>query len=226
MTTLKASEWDLFLAQYPDAHLLQTSAWGEFKAEFGWSVERVYVGACGAQILFRQLPLGMQLAYIPKGPIGEDWADLWPEIERVCRIKRVVILKVEPDLAGPPQPNLEAQLTGFHPSEHTIQPRRTIIINLDGEEDQLLARLKQKTRYNIRLAEKKDIQVHVSQDLDAFYQMMSITGQRDGFGVHSREYFHRAYQMFHPDGMCELLIAEYGGRPLAGLMVFKRGKRA
>jgi peptidoglycan pentaglycine glycine transferase (the first glycine) len=226
MKTLTASEWDQFLAQYPDAHLLQTSAWGNFKAEFGWQVERVRSGSSGAQILFRRLPLGLTLAYIPKGPIGGDWMGLWPEIDRVCRRKRAVILKVEPDLDEPLHPTQLAQLKGFHLSQHLIQPRRTILINLDGEEEQWLARMKQKTRYNIRLAEKKEIQVRTSVDVDRFSQLMSVTGQRDGFGVHSREYFQRVYQIFYPLGMCELLVAEYSGHALAGLMVFARGKRA
>ena len=55
---------------------------------------------------------------------------------------------------------------------------------------------------------------------------MQVTGQRDGFGVHSLEYFRRAYDLFQPPGMCALLMAEYDGRPLAGLMVFARGARA
>jgi lipid II:glycine glycyltransferase (peptidoglycan interpeptide bridge formation enzyme) len=55
---------------------------------------------------------------------------------------------------------------------------------------------------------------------------MLVTGGRDGFGVHSREYYRRAYELFHPDGLCEMLVAEFEGRPLAALMVFARGRRA
>jgi peptidoglycan pentaglycine glycine transferase (the first glycine) len=226
MTTLTATEWDQFIAQYPDAHLLQTSAWGAFKAEFGWQVERVRAGSSGAQILFRRLPLGLSLAYIPKGPVGGDWLGLWPEIDRVCRRRLAVLLKVEPDLDEPRQPGQLTKLSGFQPGEHTIQPRRTIVISLEGDEEQWLARMKQKTRYNIRLAQKKEVQVRVSADVAGFAQLMSVTGQRDGFGVHSKDYFQRVYQYFQPLGMCELLLAEYAGRALAGLMVFARGKRA
>jgi lipid II:glycine glycyltransferase (peptidoglycan interpeptide bridge formation enzyme) len=55
---------------------------------------------------------------------------------------------------------------------------------------------------------------------------MQSTGQRDGFGVHSFEYFRAAYELFQPSGMCQLWIAEYAGRPLAGIMAFARGSRA
>ncbi len=226
MTILTAAEWDHFLELYPDAHLLQTSAWGEFKSKFGWQVERVCAGDCGAQILFRPLPLGLRLAYIPKGPVGPGWDQLWPEIDRVCRRKRVVLIKVEPDLDEPLNEKTAALLRGFQPGEHTIQPSRTIIIGLEEDEEQLLARMKQKTRYNIRLAEKKGVVVESSGDLEIFFQLMNVTGQRDGFGVHSQAYFRRVFEIFNPLGMCELFLAKYADRPLAGLMVFARGKRA
>jgi peptidoglycan pentaglycine glycine transferase (the first glycine) len=86
--------------------------------------------------------------------------------------------------------------------------------------------MKQKTRYNIRLAEKKGITVRTWDDIPAFHQMMLVTGGRDQFGVHSLEYYRRAYELFHPTGMAELLAAEFEGKPLAALMVFARGRRA
>jgi hypothetical protein len=60
----------------------------------------------------------------------------------------------------------------------------------------------------------------------AFHEMMTVTGGRDKFGVHSQEYYQRAYELFHPKGTCELLVAEFEGKPLASLMVFANGKRA
>ena len=56
--------------------------------------------------------------------------------------------------------------------------------------------------------------------------MMMATGQRDGFAVHSQEYYRKAYELFHPSGKCELLVAEYEDVPLAALMVFMQGMRA
>jgi lipid II:glycine glycyltransferase (peptidoglycan interpeptide bridge formation enzyme) len=86
--------------------------------------------------------------------------------------------------------------------------------------------MKQKTRYNIRLASRKEVDVSVSSDLDAFHRLMLLTGERDAFGVHSLEYYRRAYDLFNPAGQCEILIAEYKSELLAGLMVFAYGKRA
>ena len=81
-------------------------------------------------------------------------------VDRVCRRRRAYLLKVEPDLLGAGWAGLAiaAQFPGFRGSR-PIQPRRTVVISLEGGEEDWLARMKQKTRYNIRLAEKKDVQV-------------------------------------------------------------------
>jgi lipid II:glycine glycyltransferase (peptidoglycan interpeptide bridge formation enzyme) len=111
-------------------------------------------------------------------------------------------------------------------SPGNIQPRRTIIVDLRGTESSILDRMKPKCRYNIRLAEKKEVTVGPSDDVPGFYRMVQATGGRDGFAVHSLAYYRAAFELFHPAGTCELLVAAYQNRPLAALMVFARGKRA
>ena len=167
------------------------------------------------------------LAYLPKGPVGADWAQLWPEIDAACRQRRAVFLKVEPDVWEDDFSGEEALSPfGFQPSIHNLQPPRTAVIDISADEEQILAEMKQKTRYNIRLAGRKDVVVEPSDDLPAFNDLMAVTGERDAFGVHTPEYYRRAYELFHPMGMCELFIASYQGQPLAGIMVFARGRRA
>ncbi len=230
MSESTSREWDEFLAQYPNAHLLQTSAWGELKSAFGWDATRITLDQVGAQILFRRLPLGLTLAYIPKGPLGElaDWNKLWPLVDQICRQRKAVFLKVEPDLWAGDTNSLwgAAPPPGFRLSPHEIQPPRTIVINLLPDEQLILSLMKQKTRYNIRLAEKKGVVVRTSDDVDGFHTLMNVTGDRAEFGIHSLEYYRRTYALFHPLGACEILQAEYQGEPLAAVMVFARGKRA
>ena len=205
---------------------LQTAAWGELKAGFGWQVERVRVEKTGAQVLFRRLPFGLSIAYIPKGPVGPDWPDLWPDVIRLCRRKRAVLLKVEPDCWEGDAAALSDKLPGFRADGIPVQPRRTILVSLAGREEDWLERMKQKTRYNIRLAERKGVTVRRIHGCRTFHRLMLVTGQRDGFGVHSLAYYQRAYDLFHQRGQAELFMAEYEGSPLAGLMVFAHGKRA
>jgi peptidoglycan pentaglycine glycine transferase (the first glycine) len=226
MMARDTSNWDKFLIDYPQAHILQTTAWGCLKSGFGWQAEWICAGGAGAQVLFRQLPLGFTIAYLPKGPIGEDWQALLPELDRLCRKKRAIVLKVEPDAWEETEQDLAQRLPGFKPGGVPVQPRRTIVIGLDGDEGAWLERMKPKTRYNIRLAERKNVIVRPSSDVETFYQLMQVTGGRDGFGVHSLEYYQRAYALFQERQAAELLIAEFEGRPLAGLMVFAQGKRA
>lgn len=243
MPELCTSDWDSYLKLTPDAHLLQTTAWGELKASFGWKPARVTANAAdpasseppaGAQILFRGLPLGFSIAYIPKGPLGENWEALWPEIDKACRKHRAIFLKVEPDLWTKSDPDLlpsQAQgepppPAGFLLSSHSIQPPRTLIVDLTGVEERVLGHMKQKTRYNIKLALKKGVVVQPSADLETFHRLLRVTGGRDHFGVHSLNYYRRAYELFHPRGDCELLLAESQGEALAGLMVFANGSRA
>jgi lipid II:glycine glycyltransferase (peptidoglycan interpeptide bridge formation enzyme) len=236
---LNNSDWESFLANYPDAHLLQNAAWGDLKAAFGWQVERFIVRKdgidLGAQILVRQLPGFIKFAYLAKGPVGlkpenlsdpqkqSAWQELWQRIDAYCRKKRVVFLKLEPDWfrgAG------NEILHGFQPSPHPIQPLRTILVDLTGEEGQILNRMKQKTRYNIGLAARKGVVVTQTKDVSLFYQLMQATGDRAEFGIHSLEYYEKVHELFNSAGKCVLLLAELAGEPLAAIFVFMAGKRA
>jgi lipid II:glycine glycyltransferase (peptidoglycan interpeptide bridge formation enzyme) len=100
------------------------------------------------------------------------------------------------------------------------------VIDLQRSEQEILLRMKQKTRYNIRLAEKKGVTVRAWDNIDAFHRMLLLTGRRDGFGVHARGYYQRVYDLLHPGQMGELLLAEYEGKPLAALFVARHGDRA
>ena len=226
MTLISPDDWKNFMSTHPDAHLLQTAEWGRLKAEFGWDPVQLVRDGVGVQVLFRRLPLGFSLAYIPKGPVGGEIGGLLPELDELCRERRAVVLKWEPDGGDPAAP------AGFAPGKRSVQPPRTIVVDLSGSEEQLLERMKQKTRYNVRLGQRKGVVVRQSGDLDTFNSLIAETGERDMFGVHSPEYYRRVYDLFHPRDMCELLMAEAGGGtdaagvPLAALMVFARGSRA
>jgi len=226
MGTSTTNEWDAFLSNYPDSHILQTGAWGEFKNYFGWYPIHVLSGNSGTQILFRRLPLGYSLAYIPKGPVGEMTTDLMDQINHVCQKNNAIVLYIEPDAWEGEFDDAVLISNGFDKSQISIQPRRTILVSLSGEDGEWLERMKQKTRYNIRLAEKKGVVIKRSSDVAVFNHQMKATGDRNDFGIHNDEYYRRVFEQFSADNMCELLIAYYQDNPLAGLMVFFKGSRA
>lgn len=231
MPIVSLSNWNQFLATHPNAHLLQTGEWGELKSAFGWKPVRLVSGEDGVQILFRKLPLGFTVGYIPKFSVRSDEVlfsqELWREVDSICKDNRAIFLKLEPDLWQDDEPS-PLPITNYRlqTSPHNIQPPRTITIDIRGTDEEILGRMKQKTRYNIRLAEKKGVTVRAWDDIESFHKMLLITGGRDGFGIHSQEYYQCAYDLLHPKQMGELLLAEYEGKPLAAVFVARNGNHA
>jgi peptidoglycan pentaglycine glycine transferase (the first glycine) len=112
---------------------------------------------------------------------------------------------------------------GFSPSPlDSVQPRRTIVVDIAPDEDMILAAMKQKTRYNVRLAERKGVTVREASetDLPAFHTLMAVTGERDAFGVHTPAYYEVAYHLFAPRRWVRLLLAEVEEEAVAAAMVF------
>lgn len=239
-TDLPAPAWDDLVAAHPRAHILQTAEWGELKAAFGWSPQRVAVlkdgvPCAGALVLYRRLPLGLgSLAYVPRGPLvdwerPEEVAELLEALAGAARARRTVALIVEPDL--PDEPRWRELLTtlGLRPSPlGSIQPRQTLVVDIGRSEADILAAMKPKTRYNIRLAQRKGVTVWegTESDFPAFHRLMAETAARDRFGVHAPAYYEQAYRLFVPRGWARLLMAGVEGNPVAALMVFALGRRA
>jgi lipid II:glycine glycyltransferase (peptidoglycan interpeptide bridge formation enzyme) len=226
MNYLATVEWDQFLAKFSDSHLLQTSEWGEFKSDYGWMPARVVLGGSGAQILFRNLPLGYTIGYVPKGPLGLINHDLIQLIDQVCVQNNAIVAYIEPDAWEGTFDPASLLALGYQQSSISIQPRQTITISLEGSEEEWLGRMKQKTRYNIRLAEKKDIVIRQSSDIEIFNQLMKATGERNAFGIHQEDYYRNVHERFSQLDMCRLLVAYYQDNPLAALLMFHRGRRA
>ncbi len=173
MPLVSLAEWDQFIFKHPDGHVLQTGEWGELKAAFGWQALRVVSGEAGVQLLLRSLPMGYTLAYLPK-PISFDDNPLVEEVETLCRAKKSIMLKVEPDDWDSNPTNIAPSVEAFRISPHAIQPRRTIVVDISGSEEDILNRMKQKCRYNIRLAEKKGVTVRPWSDVKGFHDLIEI----------------------------------------------------
>ncbi len=226
MTPVNKEKWDAYLESRPNAHILQTSAWGLFKQNHGWYPKYLLAGDAGAQVLFRRLPFGLTFGYIPKGPVGKNWEKIILEAIALCQQESAFVLYIEPDMWENEDGSGSLILQDFYPSPISIQPRRTMVLSLKGREEEWLNKMKQKTRYNIRLASKKDVVIEPSNDIELFNDLIKVTGSRDKFGVHTSQYYEDAFELFSEDQDCVLLIAKYKKTPLAGIIVFGRGKRA
>jgi lipid II:glycine glycyltransferase (peptidoglycan interpeptide bridge formation enzyme) len=225
------SEWDdLVLAS--GGHLLQTWRWGEFKSKFGWSVDRILVrgrsGHAMAQVLFRQ-KFGLSIGYIPRGPIVPDndieaIRNLAKALDKTARRRRALKVIVEPNLELPEAVvNLQPLSVG---PEH-IQPSRTVKVDL-RDDDGLLQQMHQKTRYNVRMAQRRGVialrMKPTDEAVSVFYGLLQDTSSRNTFSIHDEAYYREFLRTFGDDAV--LLFASVEDRPVAGVIAVSCGEEA
>lgn len=185
----------------------------------------------GAQILFRRLGPGMTLAYVPRGPVADandrdSLTRLFDAIQARARARGAFALKVEPNwVHSLPLPFRERAgvMVGA-----CIQPHTTIHLDLTRDHETILAQMKQKWRYNIRLAERKGVTVRegTGNDLPHFYKLLQITSARDKFPIHTLAYYRAAFELLTKPDYARLLIAQYAGETIAAIFVTAVGKEA
>ena len=232
-------QWDRFVTESAPGHLLQSWGWGELKALAGWSPLRLalYDGdqvVAAAQVLRRTAPhmplRAGHLAYIPRGPVI-DWSQpalctsFFSHLTTCLRGQGAIALRMEPELpADAPEVELvvmRMDAMRMHPTS-TVQPLRTIVVDLSPTEEALLAQMKEKWRYNVRLAGRKGVTVRAAQssaDVSSWYRLLQTTGARDQFGIHTADYYLNAWNIFAPRDEARLLLAEYDGQLLSGIFV-------
>ncbi|MCS6847180.1 MAG: peptidoglycan bridge formation glycyltransferase FemA/FemB family protein [Anaerolineae bacterium] len=240
---ISESEWDSFVSHHPHGHILQTQAWGKLKAAHGWRAARASVFGDQnrpvgvALTLIRTLPYGLgKIAYVPRGPVVNWDNETHVEaavytIYRLARNHGAFAAVIEPDLLDTPSDRHLLERLKLQPVDFHVQPRRTIWVNLDVDEDvDILAAMKPKTRYNIGLAKRRGVTVRTGSVDDAglFYAMMRTTAERDAFAIHPLSYYRDFLDLFTrgADAPARLLIAEYRHEPLAALIVTALGERA
>jgi peptidoglycan pentaglycine glycine transferase (the first glycine) len=209
-----------------------------------------------AMILKRSIPVGgfakkMCVLYIPKGP-NLDWDDtvlrrrVLGDLQVFAKRQGAIFVKLDPDVAlgrGVPGTQAAVEFTGGQAvrselmerswkfSQDQIQFRNTVLIDLSPNVDELLAGMKQKTRYNLRLAQKKGVTVRVgtADDLPLLYRMYAETSVRDGFLIREAGYYQTVWRTFGGSSsgapsrstpFHESLIAEVDGDPVGAVSIF------
>lgn len=244
LSTTTPDQWEAFIASHPRAHVLQQWAWGDLKAAYGWQVERIAITdsqnqiVAAAQLLFRRLPFRLgTMAYLAMGPLVSHRiseasylleAKLWVAIDVAAMKHHAAFLKWEPGIFTNDDPSAQFTKIGFKLSPQTVQPPNTVMIDISGDEDVIMARMNQGTRRKIRQSLKNSITYREGSKADVaiFTGMMNTTSERNAFGVHEPAYYAKAYNLFVPQGDAALIIAEHEGDPLAGIMVFAKGQTA
>jgi len=251
-----AEQWHQVLMALPNPHPLQSWPWAKLKENWGWSASPLRLDVrddieglpplAAALVLKRKLPnLPFSILYVPKGPIL-DYNDgalrrvAVAQLEQIARRERAIFIKIDPDVIlgwgtgddrlSPTGSKFMLELgdRGWRYSTDQIQFRNTVELDLQIEEDDLLKIMKQKTRYNIRLAERKGITVRLGteRDFGDLVNMYLETADRDDFTVRPPEYYHEAWTKFYNAGMLQPFIAEFEGQPVAAIIIIRYGKKA
>ncbi len=231
--------WDDTLrASFAHPPILQSSAWGHFKTRHGWTLTRRAVAdptggwRAAASVLTRRAAPGVSLVYVPRGPLWKTEADLATAlalVEDTARRQGAIFAKIDAPIAPDDQAAQALLRTrGWRLSQEQIQFKNTLTLDLTPSEDALLQGMKQKWRYNVRLAQKKGVVVRLGTlaDLPTFYGMYSETGKRDGFIIRQFEYYQDAWGTFIQQGLAQLFLAEFEGQTLGGIIVFRYGPTA
>jgi peptidoglycan pentaglycine glycine transferase (the first glycine) len=232
--------WNDFVASSPNPSILQSYEWGEFKAQFGWKPIRILLDGdrepvAGISVLKREAPfIKHSFFYAPRGPIM-DYAnkevlhDLFERVEKEADRYHAISLKIDPEIPEEDQTakdNIKA--LGFVKAQKQVQPRATFILDLDRDLDTLLKSFEEKTRYNIRLSEKKGVVVaeDVSvRGIEIFNELYKETAKRDNFLVHPPVYYHKLREIMFPAGLGTNFIAYFEGKPVGAVIILAFGKR-
>lgn len=212
------------------APFTQAPFYGDWQKNLGRRVRKFLVSDGDTAIAYFQtitypLALGKNYLYIPYGPVTTDtsnvfFATLKEELERIGKQEHAVFIRL--DFTPPISNGILSQF--FTPAARAtyygayFQPRAEWFLKLDTSEDGLLSAMHEKTRYAIRLAERKGITTeivieHFENYFDAFYVLMAQTAKRNGFYLHQKEYYRH---IFHsPPPHSHLSLARFGEKILA-----------
>ncbi len=203
---------------------LQSWEWGSFQEAAGARVLRVGRDETVAQFVLRPLPLGLTVAYLPRGPVGHD-AAVMETVREAAADAGAILLRVDPVSAERPAGAKEV---------HEAQPRTTLLLDLSKSEDELLAAMHEKTRYNVRLAEKKGVTVREggTELSPRLWPLLAAAAARDRFRTHDRGYYETMMRTLAGDAKdrgaasVRILIAEHEGATLAGMLLLTFGNDA
>ncbi|MCX5726485.1 MAG: peptidoglycan bridge formation glycyltransferase FemA/FemB family protein [Candidatus Saganbacteria bacterium] len=231
--------WNEFVSA-ASSEILQSYEWGEFKSKFGWEPIRIAIEnddgriVAGISILKRKVPGIGSIFYAPRGPIidfrDEEALDLLlTAVALEAKKHRAVYLKIDPEVMEEDRKALDIlQSKGFIRKKKQIQPRTTFLIDITRPLPDILASFEEKTRYNIRLSQKKGVTVvdaSNGEGIRAFYNIYQETAGRENFLIHPLSYYEEARRALVEPGFGKVFLAKYKGEPIAGIFLFNFGER-
>jgi lipid II:glycine glycyltransferase (peptidoglycan interpeptide bridge formation enzyme) len=223
-------------------HPLQSFEWGEFRKQTGVKVVRkgVFEGEklkTAIQVTIHPIPkLKYRVGYFPKGTV--------PDKEQIKALKEIgeenncLMIKMEPNVSRKINKD-ESKSKSFEAVDkflinsgcqkgRPLFTKHTFQLDLTKSEEELMSLMEGKTRYNVRLAQKKGVEVVLDNSDNSFKWFLNLlfekTVKRQGFYAHTPKYFEKMWQILNPSGITKLLRASYNGQTLAVFMVFVFGE--
>lgn len=208
----------------------QTELWARFRnsAKNETFFEINIDGECYGYIQKMRLPFGKCWLYCNRGPVFKKLSEnvinnFLKEIKAVAHTEKAVFLRIEPpfEFGGEDADQYEklVKKAGFRNAHASHQPEYSVIVDLEQSEEDILNQMKQKGRYNIRLAEKKDVKISESWDADIFYKIFQETTSRDQFAGHNKDFYKKMIEILGEKEMAKLYVAQYKGEIIAGIIV-------
>ncbi|PIR66890.1 MAG: hypothetical protein COU51_01495 [Parcubacteria group bacterium CG10_big_fil_rev_8_21_14_0_10_36_14] len=220
----------------------QAGFYGDWQKSLGRIVKRFLVSdgdkiVAYFQIIKYSLLLGKSYFYIPYGPITKDFSDdffanLKQKLKQIAKSEDAVFVRLDftPLVSSDTLSKFftKAQFYTYHSAY--FQPRTEWFLSLEKSENEILVAMHEKTRYSIRLAERKEITVEiVTEDFEKyfniFYELMLETSKRNGFNLHQKDYYKNIFQNLHKINSY-LSIAKYDQKILAIDLIIIFGKTA
>lgn len=198
---------------------LQTQEWLDFQKHVGRKTWRFDDGKIRANIIQHSLPFGKNYLYIPHGPeisLGEIQSGLKNEVDNFLKYlkdlgkeNKSIFVKMEP------MEDVVMEVIyrkSIKHSKKSIQPTKTVIIDLNLPEEELLSKMHHKTRYNIRVGEKKGLRLLEKNDLNSFWKLLKHTAKNDNFSTHDKSYYDKLLNT--PELNTRIVFVEHDERPL------------
>jgi lipid II:glycine glycyltransferase (peptidoglycan interpeptide bridge formation enzyme) len=224
-----SSEWESFVSAQSKATILQSWSWKMFLQAEGFSPRALFVkdnqetlAAC--LIGSYPQPSSKVYVYSPRGPIFKDGVSLQQQTQAVQALaayigqqfgSRIIFWRLDPAFSA--EENVLKNM-GLKKANKEMQPQHTIVVDIASSEQEILARMKQKARYNIRLAEKKGVTVKQTDTVDQFYSLLIQTAQRDNFHISPKSHYQNIWNQLLPEHR-KIYQAYYQDKAIAAIMV-------
>jgi lipid II:glycine glycyltransferase (peptidoglycan interpeptide bridge formation enzyme) len=221
ITENQKSDWNKIVA-----HPLQSWAWGEFRKKMGIQVVRIGTYTNGKltdgwQLTFHQIPhTPLTVGYFPKGPQPTEM--MIARLNEIGIQYHAIFIQLEPNIIVR-NSKFEIRNSNLKPSHHPLFTKYTFILDLTKSEDELLAAMHPKTRYNLRVAQKHGVVIREDNSPKAFYTFVQLSEEttiRQKFLAHNRNYQIKMWETMHQAGIARLFTAVVGDEIVAAWILF------